>query len=231
MGIVESIGWIVIIFGSFYLLLGYISGKESKKRNLQELIQNNSKCQELIRKETKIIHGINGKILRIESNPIFNCEGEIINQKLKKELLQIINDPVEEQNTLENIRKKQLQKEKSEQESEVLWRNRRKIGYKYEIEIFEIFGSKQELSTDKLLLLIESKFNVSDEKAIDIFNIWKANGLICECAWNSNNYEVGWPLTFAYDCIDKNDLSREKWLNQNNITLEPESKEYLDYVR
>lgn len=227
MGFIESIGWLVLVFGAVYLLLKSFGSKEINNRDLQDLILNNARCKEVINSVNKPIFSKNGKLLRVEDNPIFDNHGEIINKQLKKVLLGIINDPIERQKALDNIKKIQMDKEKREQEA----RDRRKIGYKYEIEIFEIFGNKRELSQVELLKLIESKFHIDRGNALVILKIWEDNELVEKCDWNPNNFEIGWTLTIAGANLDKNDLTWGKWLKQNGLTLEPESKEYMDYIK
>jgi hypothetical protein len=226
MGFAEAIGWLVLVLGAGYLLLYSFASKKSKKRETKDLILNNVRCKEVINSVNKATFSKNGKLLRVEDNPIFDDQGEIINKQLKKELLGIINDPIEREKAIDNIKKIQTDKEKREREA----RDRRKIGYKYEIEIFEIFGNKRELTQIELIKLIESKFHIDGGNALVILKIWEDNELVEKCDWNPNNFEIGWTLTIAGANLDKNDLTWGKWLKQNGLTLEPESKEYMDYI-
>ena len=145
--------------------------------------------------------------------------------ELMKEIDKIIKDPKERQASINQINSREENKEKAWQEE----REKRKIGYKYQNEIFEIFDTNRELSYNELHAKIELKFRLKQEEANKLLKLWKKNKLIEKCYWNSKKWEVGAVLTSDIYSIDKNDMTRDKWLILNNKILNPESIEEKEY--
>ncbi|MCK4665013.1 MAG: hypothetical protein KAT68_19240 [Bacteroidales bacterium] len=212
MGFMESIGMIAILFTGVYLLLRYLDYKVKSNDVITELEKNNDKCQDLIRRYNRSV---------IAGSPNMSF------RELKKQLRKILRDPKEKQASIENIKRNQENKEKFNQKL----RDNRKIGYKYEIEIFEIFDINRELTKKQLLLGIQSKLNVNSVKAEELLEIWNENSLIEICPWNPKMFEVGIVLNSEQLNLDKNDLTRKKWLNQHKKTLKRQSHDYFAYIK
>lgn len=211
MGFFESVGWLALIAGGVYVLLLFMSNKEDYKRERGKLIANNDKCQHLIYTYNKSV---------TDGKPIMTRD------ELTKRLNQTLTDPVEENKALEKIKRIKELDERMIQKK----RERRKVGYKYEIEIFEIFDTNHELSKQELLSEIKYKFHANDIQADELLKLWKANYLVEICAWNKEKWEIGDTLTYESSNIDETDMTRVKWLEQQGKTLKPESQEYQDYI-
>lgn len=211
MGFIELIGWLTLILGGGYFFLVYKTNEIDANNQIDKLIEHNDKCQDLIRERNRLVMSNKPTITHIE---------------LKKKLHEILNDPKEKQQSLQKIKSK---KEFHEELNQIN-RNRRKCGYKYEIEIFEIFNTNREISFQDLISSIEFKFNVNNFQANELFDIWNENKLIEICQWNKNNWQVGKTLTCEFSNIDQTDLTRDKWINQRGKTLKPESIEYKTYM-
>lgn len=206
MGFIELVGWFAISAIGFCLLLLYVSNKKKLDDEKDKLIANNDKCQALINRYNNSV---------IDEKPIMTYS------ELKKKLHQILKDPDEVQEALERIK----WKEKLDEEYEQMRRERRKVGYKYEIEIFEIFDTNRELSELELISRIESKFNINTLGAAELLKLWSANKLVMLCSRETKYWKIGYTLTLESSNIDKTDLTRAKWLNQQGKTLKPGSKD------
>lgn len=211
MGFIESIGWLTIIFGGVCFVLIYLNRRNKIEHNEGEFIQNNKSCQDLINTYNQSV---------IDGRPIMSSD------ELKKKLRKIIKDPQEKQNALDTIKVKYELNKASKQ----TFRNKRKVGYRYEIDIFEIFGSNRELAKYELLSSIKSRFNIDDNQANEILKLWRENQLVEICPWNIKNWEIGDVLTHEYYKLDEDDLTRQKWLDQHGVAIKPISKEYRDYL-
>lgn len=210
MEFLESIGVLALIFGGIYALATYTTNKDNSDRLKKELIKNNNSCINLIFQYNQSIK---------KGKPIMPYT------ELMKEIDKIIKDPKERQASINQINSREENKEKAWQEE----REKRKIGYKYQNEIFEIFDTNRELSYNELHAKIELKFRLKQEEANKLLKLWKKNQLIKKCYWNLKKWEVGAVLTSDIYSIDKNDMTRDKWLILNNKTLNPESIEEEEY--
>lgn len=210
MDIVTSIGWLTIIAIVGGVIFHFMTKKEMSETEYRRLVKNNDKCQELIRKH---------------NNAVAEGRSVLSNTEFQKQLQKILKDPNERQQALDKIE----QREKEKAELELDRRNRRKIGYKYETEIFEIFDIERELNHEALIEKIKFKFNTNDNQALKLLRIWYDNGLVSKCNWATKKWEIGYVLTSDIYKIDDNDLTRDTWLKQNGKTLKPESREYLRY--
>ncbi len=211
MEFLEAIGGLSLVAIGLYFLFKYADHKEQSDRENKRLIENSGNCQRLIREYYSSVAA--GK-------PIMTS------RQLKKQLNEIIRNP----EAREYERKVIERRNESEKKLEQKIRNQRKIGYKYEIEIFEIFDTNRELSHKNLILKIQLNFNINAVKANELLVEWKENELIKKCTWNDNNWEVGIILTDEFFNFDETDLTRRKWLAQEAKTLKPESNEYRKYV-
>lgn len=210
MEFLEAIGGLSLVAIGLYFLFKYADYKEQSDIENKRLIENNGSCQNLITKYNSSVAA---------GNPIMTSS------QLTKRLNEIIRNPEVRENARKGIeRKYELEKIRDQR-----LRNQRKVGYKYEIEIFEIFDTNRELSHQNLISMIQLKFNLSAIKVSELVAKWKENQLIDKCSWNDNNWEVGLILTKEYFKIDETDLTRSKWLEQEGKTLKPESNEYRKY--
>ena len=211
MKFIEFIGWSALVVGVGYLLLLYIYYKEESYQEKRELIANSFRCQNLIDSYNRSL---------IMGRPIMT------DVELNRKLNQIIKDPIEAQDALERMKRKK----ETDKEYKQRVRNRRKVGYKYEIEIFEIFDTNRELSEQKLLRETESKFSINEAQAKELLQLWIDNRLVEACPWNPKIFDVGDTLKSESLSIDKTDLTRSKWLKKHGKTLKPISKECKEYI-
>jgi hypothetical protein len=202
MDIVTSIGWLAIMAIAGGIIFHFISKKDSEEWENRKLIPNNDKCQDLIRKHNQAV---------MEGRPA------LPHHAFQKELKKILQDPKEKQQALDRI----AQKEKEKEEQELERRNRRKVGYKYETEIFEIFDTEHVLDQEVLIKKIKLRYNTDDNQAMKLLKIWDENGLISETDWKSKKWKVGNVLTLDIYKIDATDLTRKTWLEQHGKTLKP----------
>lgn len=210
MEFLESIGVLALTSVGIYAIVTYTTNKDNSDRLKKELIKNNDSCKNLIFQYNQSIK---------KGNPIMSYA------ELMKEIDKIINDPKERQASINQINSLEEIKEKAWQNA----REKRKIGYKYQNEIFEIFDTNRELSYTELHTKIELKFRLEQEEAHKLLMLWEENRLVEKCYWNSKKWEVGDVLTSDSYSIDKNDMTRRKWLTLNNKILDPESIEEKEY--
>ena len=194
-----------------YLLLRYLTDRDKSERENKILIKNNDKCRDLISERNWAMR---------KGEPALTYE------ELNKRLNQILKQPGEIENALENMRKH----ENSESQSKQWRRDKRKIGYKYEIEIFEIFNTDREVTKEYVIERAQAKFNTTPEKAIALFDLWQVNQLVQQCHWDKDKWEVGTILSDTFYSLDENDLTQSKWLLANNKKLKPVSEAYKKYV-
>lgn len=202
MDIVNSIGWLTIMAAAGGAFFYYISKKDSDEWENRRLIPHNDKCQNLINKHNQAVR---------EGRPV------LPNHEFQKQLRKILQDPKEKQQALDRIA--QIEQEKEEQQQER--RNKRKLGYKYDTVIFEIFDTDQVLGQEALLKEIKLRYNIDDHQAMKLLKIWSENDLISETEWKSKAWEVGQVLTLNIYKIDPMDLTRKAWLEQQGKTLKP----------
>lgn len=207
----EAIGGLSIVAIGVYLVIKYHENKETNKSDRDYLIRHSWACKILIQDYDTSLK--KGKPI-MTKNELDRKIDEILNNKSEKE----------------EIKKSIKRKEDYENEVERDKRNKRKIGYKYEQDIFNIFFDNRELNKEKLIVGIQNRLNVNDLKQTeDIFGLWLNNNLISNCAWNSEMFEIGSVLTSSYYQIDEDDLIWKDWLSQNNIKLKAKSKELENY--
>lgn len=108
---------------------------------------------------------------------------------------------------------KQIAEEKAQ--DKIIWGERRKFGYKYELLIFSLFGNEKHIDKDVLLKHIIQSLNISMEEATDLLKLWHENYLVRTDYKNKNIYEIGSVLdSEEYKLVDT-DLTLTKWLEQN----------------
>lgn len=201
------------IFGQILQELGeFVNSLTDDKKYNEKLVKQSDSCRSLIYRYNQSIE---------DGKPIMT------KAQLKIELLKIVKDPEEQRRIQQKHQRQEEYNERTAQER----RDKRKIGYKYELEIFKIFDVNRELDIDTLYQSIDShfQFNRDYSKFSALFELWEKNGLVTRCSWDRSHFEVGPVLEWKLFSIDESDLTREKWLVSKNKTLLPYSKKYHEY--
>lgn len=206
----ESIGWLAIIGLSIFLYLKYLDKKSRIEREKDELIPYSTKCKEILREHHS------------------NISGKKLNSyNLNKILYRVLDDPKELKEAQDNY---YLEKKRFD-DLILINRNKRKVGYKYDEVIFEIFDDNFEISNQDIRSGIKTKYNKDEDEIDKLLRIWEENNLVNICIWNQNNWQIGDTLTSPYMKIDEGDLTREKWLKIHNKVLKNPSKEYFENLK
>jgi hypothetical protein len=203
MGFLESVGLLAVIILSLAIAVYFTIGADQYVEGNKELIECSEKCQLLI--EQSRAESING---------IRSLSGTQLNRKIRR----ILKDPVEFQKAQDKLK----QKREFEAQRNLERRNNRKIGFKYDTAIFEIFSTRRSLRENELIAKIKTKLRVDDIEARNIFKIWHDHNLITYKYDRPDEWEVG--LILIADCykIDPGDITRTDWLQQNGLNLDPE---------
>ncbi len=155
-------------------------------------------------------------IFFLEYNSSFNlgksAECVADNSFLAKKAKRLMKIKKERDDAYDNYKKAEAKKEKEIAER----RNLRKMGYKYEDEIFEIFRFENYLAYDQLLNGIQNVCRLNVLEATDRLRLWEKNYLICK-NYDNKKYNVGFVLTSSMYSIDKDDITFQKWLKNNGI--------------
>ena len=209
----ESIGVLAIVVLGFFLFMNYIENKDVNDRKRQNMIKNSWKCGSLIREYNKSLEDGNSKMTY---------------DQLQKKIDEILKNKEDRDEILETIKRK----EDNEIERAIENRNKRKVGYKYEEEIFKIFNDNTELSKEDLIIGVRNQFKIHDSDGImNLLEVFESNSLIELCFWNKNNYEIGYILKYELYKIDNEDLIWSEWIKKNNIKLKPESEELKKHFK
>jgi hypothetical protein len=208
----EAIGGLTVFGLIIYLFVMYQTSQDDKKRNREKLVPYSDACQGLIRKYNREIS--DGK----HSMDYYD---------LTKQLDKILSDPEE----LREINRRIESSEKRKQEWEIKRKESRKIGYKYEDDIFELFDTDRELSELDILLRLPEKYKVKTQDDFkSLLKIWEENDLVEKCHWNKEKWQIGNTLTSEFTKLFPSDITRNEWLEQHNKTLKENSKEYDEYL-
>jgi hypothetical protein len=206
---IYAIGWLAILAGIVYLIFGIVSKKEDEKRENEILKKYSDKCEETKRKY-----------------PYEMTNEQYTNYQ--KEIKQILSDPKERA----SARKKYFDEQNAKEQDKI---NKRKIGYKYEIDIYEIFykfeqdgiyvlekwsighgyNVKRGPNHKEIIEAIQKKYSIDSDKAKSILEIWCDNWLVSR----GENYQIGLVLTFHGTSkyrldeykITNTDLTYEQW--------------------
>jgi len=206
----EAIGAISLILLGLYFFMQNDLQKAQRDKKISEFAKYSWTAKILIRDYYKSVN--NG-------NPIMS------KNEYNKTLNKILNNPLEIKLVNESIKKSTESENRTKEENKI----KRKVGFKYDVEIFEIFDLNRELPLAELLEKMEYKLNKNENQSNEILNIWIENSLITKCPWDNNLYKVGDVLINDYYKLDENDITRKKWLKTNNKTLNPESLESIKY--
>jgi hypothetical protein len=188
MSLLHSIGFLAVIAVLVYLLLSYFDSRQESDHEFKELSKYNDKCRKLTSEQ-------------------FIPKKKLEYRELEKRMKQILKDPREVENALENKAKEKENDKINEQRK----RDRRKIAYKYENELFEIFGTSYEITESQLLDGIKAKFRLNQEEAYELINSLNAELILMS---GTTKCTLGPALTYDALCIDENDMSFDKWLRQ-----------------
>ena len=207
----EAIGGLTLVFGGGWLLILFMQSKENTKESKKQLIKESWTCQDLIYDYRKSVK---------EGKPFMT------NKELEIKLNEIISRPEE---LAEIERYKEEKRIRAEQIKEQAKRNRI-FGYKHENQIFEIFHTSRELPKKFLIAAIKDRYHLSEEESKKIWKLWRKHELIKKCPWNKKKWEVGYILNRENSNLDKDDLTRTKWLEQKGLQLIPHSPEYNSWI-
>jgi hypothetical protein len=166
------------------------------------LIECSEKCQLLI--EQSRADSING---------IRSLSGTQLNRKLRR----VIQDPDE----FKKASKKLNNKRKVEAKQRLKLIENRVMGSRYDIAIFEIFGTARSLCEDELWARIRTKFRVYEDGAKRILKIWLDHDLITRSYEKPDTLEIGYVLIAECYKLSVNDLIRSEWLQMNGLELDP----------
>lgn len=209
----ESIGGLTIVALAVFLFFNYLEVKDYKEKEKQQIIKHSWACKIFISDYERSVK--KGKPIMTES-------------QFKKSLNKILKD----KRVLLEVEKSIKLNEEEELRRSNLKRKWRKIGYKYEENIFRIFNNNRELSKDALLFGAAVECKISDLGEVqELLKFWGENRLIQSCFWNKAVFEIGDVLTSKYYKIDDEDLIWEEWLNLNNIELKPFSEEFKNFQK
>ncbi|WP_308991620.1 hypothetical protein QLS71_006280 [Mariniflexile litorale] len=197
-----------VFVGGYQLFLFLAKNSEERKRtddDVWELINNCNECR------------IYASYYDVSLDEIRNIQGF---KKHRIELLKIINEPANRKEALESISEKKQIKLNQIKDFE----NKRKIGYKYENEIFEIFDTYYKLTQDEIIDGFMKKFSTNQTKATEIFqecyNNWLITKVNTRIPTDEVFYEVGFILDSDGYKLTQNDLTRKEWLKKNNKVLD-----------
>ena len=202
---IATVGFLILKF-----LLSNSENKENNRVKRSEMIQNSSSCKSFIYKYEKSVK---------EGKPIMT------KSELNKAIDKYLNTP----EAKEEIQKSIDSELNYKKEHELYINENKKIKYKYEDEIYNIFYNQHELNKDNLIGNIKTTFKIENIEEVEkILELWLKHQLIEICIWNKNNYTIGFTLTNnLYNPIE--DLNWKRWLKKNEIQL-IYSKEFLDYI-
>lgn len=189
----QAIGGIFLFGLLIYIMMQYQTNKEETEKSNRELAQHSWKAKDFMREYS---------ISTRNENPIMSRD------KFNKRLSEILNDPEERKLINESIKRVIEDKNRIKTEN----KRKRKVGYKYDIEIFEIFGTNNELSKGELLKSIIMKYDKNEIGANEVLNIWLENNLVSKCYNNQQMYKVGDVLEDSFYKIDEEDITRNEWL-------------------
>ncbi len=215
---VEAIGYLTLIAAGIFIGFSLISSKEDFEVKKEKFIENSTDMAYFNRSYVKSLR---------EDKPIMT------KSSYKRAIRNMMNDP----KIITEVNRRILEKKVRDNEYKDLRRKQRKIGYKYEDSIFEIFGENRELPKEYIIIRIKELFRyegleemVYEKKANEMFHLWLENELIENCCWNKENYEIGIILRQNIYSLDNEDITWDKWLELKGLKLKPTSKEYDNYM-
>lgn len=197
-----TLGLFTVIAILLYRFLNANEESKLKEKKEIELMENSHECRDL----------------GYSNNLNFN---EMLSRpNLNKELRQLIKDPKIRNVALKSVVEKKAVKQSEEQG----YINKRKIGYKYENEIFEVFDTYYKLTQDEIVESFLNKFSTNRTKATEIFqeclNNWLITRVNTIIKTDEVFYSVGLILDYDKFKLTHTDITRDEWLKKNNKKLE-----------
>ena len=204
------IGVVTVVFLILKFLLSNSENKENNRLKRSEMIQKSLACKSFIYKYEKSVK---------EGKPIMTIS------ELNKAIDDYLKTPEAKDEIQQNIDSELSFKKKHE----LFINENKKVKYKYENEIYNIFNAQHELNKVVLIDSIEQTYRIEKKEEVEkIIELWLKHQLIEICHWNKTNYTIGFTLSNdLYNPIE--DLNWERWLKENEIQL-IYSKEYQDYI-
>ncbi len=204
------IGVVTVVFLLLKFLLSNSENKENNRLKRSEMIQKSLACKSFIYKYEKSVK---------EGKPIMTIS------ELNKAIDDYLKTPEAKDEIQQNIDSELSFKKKHE----LFINENKKVKYKYENEIYNIFNAQHELNKVVLIDSIEKTYRIEKKEEVEkIIELWLKHQLIEICSWNKTNYTIGFTLSNdLYNPIE--DLNWERWLKENEIQL-IYSKEYQDYI-
>ena len=148
--------------------------------------------------------------------------------EVQKRLNEVFDNPIERQNALNKANDAAELKKVREEEQKKRLRAYRRVGHRYDEQIFLIFDGAQELSQSALLSHIQLAFNLNTTGATELLKIWEDNHLISKCHWDRQSYEVGYVLSM--DCLLEEDITYLSWLSANSKQLKQPTEKHQEYL-
>lgn len=197
MELLAIIGAIAIFAILIYLGFTYDKYKVRKRKELEFFVKYNSKCAELA-------NPIGIKVLEI---PI-----------MKKKIKEILRNGKEREEAYLNKEKEDKVNFRRIQSNE----RKRKIGYKYQEEIFNIFRYKRKLTRIELLNKIANAYKKNMEESESLLEIWIENWLVKNIVIDGRKtpeYEVGLILNSKLHSKFEDDQTYDEWLETKGINI------------
>lgn len=99
----------------------------------------------------------------------------------------------------------------------------------FEPDIYEMFGTRREVSRSELLDKIKSRYNTDDVQNREILDQWIKLDMLISCMWNRDHLEFFALIQYNWNVLSDNDLNHRKWLEQNGLTIDPMSDEEIRF--
>ncbi|MFC2121109.1 hypothetical protein ACFLTI_05895 [Bacteroidota bacterium] len=170
----EAIGGITLFFIALILLIKYIENHEFKKKEDEELIQANERCQKLIRD--------------FELKDLINTGCKMTYEELMNEVQKIMKDPKERQNARDNL----VMKKKSDKERKITrLKQEIDIDRKYNEFVKGVFNNQDTINISRLIDSIKNRYDFDDEQAKDLYHTLALHRLVMSNLENKNYIILG----------------------------------------
>ncbi|MFC2118084.1 hypothetical protein ACFLSY_05545 [Bacteroidota bacterium] len=170
----EAIGGITLFFIALILLIKYIENHEFKKKEDEELIQANERCQKLIRD--------------FELKNLINTRCKMTYEEVMIEVKKIIKDPVEREKTRDIIRRR---KKEEKEDTIALLKERIDCDRKYNEFVKEVFNNQDTINISRLIDSIKNRYGFDDEQAKDLYHTLVLHSLVRSNFKNKNYIILG----------------------------------------
>lgn len=95
----------------------------------------------------------------------------------------------------------------------------------FEPDIYEMFGTRREVSRSELLDKIKSRYDTDDIQNGQILDQWIKLDMLIPCMWNRDELQFFTLIEYNWNVLSDDDLNHKKWLKQNGLTIDPMSDE------